>query len=193
MAAPDVTLVPHVKGGSFPDTLAVLLERLGPQGFGRVMELVPPAFRDAHRLNSIHANVWYPLEWELALFRGFREIAACGLDAVADVGYAASMRQFTGLYRIFFRLLQPQTLLGKAGTIFSRFYSMGEHELLESHAGFARSRFVAPGFDANLWAEILGVCRAALELAGAKGIKLSFERGGKDGDNESVVVGTWEA
>ncbi len=191
MGDPDVKNVPHVKGGAFPDTLAVVEARLGER-YGVLVEQLPPEFRDGLQMNTMVSTAWYPVYWMREIHRIHHQLTAGGIGDSEEIGYTTAMRQFTGLYRIFFRLMQPQTLLAKAGSIFGRFYSMGEFELLEAGPGHARSRFASPGFDANLWAETRGVCRAALEICGATDVRLRFVEGGGDADNAGLMVGTWE-
>ena len=192
MADVDVKTVPHTKGGSFPDTIAVVRENLGDERFAEFMGRMPGAFREAHELNSILPTVWYPLEWELCMHRVYAEMSGGGLEACEALGHESAMRNFSGIYRIFFRLLQPQTLFAKAGTIFNQFYSAGGFELLDKGPGFARCRFTSPGFDSRMWADARGACRAALEVCGAKAVELQYESGGGDGDDTAVLCGAWK-
>jgi len=65
-------------------------------------------------------------------------------------------------------------------------------EVAERRSGYARGRCVGcAGFDANLWAYLLGGSEAVLVAAGARDLKLSVLEGGRDGDASLVFEGTW--
>ena len=87
--------------------------------------------------------------------------------------------------------MKPETLLQKAARILPTFYSMAHQDITEAREGFARCKWYCPGFDANLWADTHGACRAALEICGARDVELRYVSGGNDGDTEAVSEAFW--
>jgi hypothetical protein len=89
-------------------------------------------------------------------------------------------------------LISPERLFSRSAGIFSRYFSSGRFDVIESRSGFVRGRWSeCCGFDANLWAEVIGSSRRMLELAGAKGVVTAIVAGGEDGDDFMEVTGTW--
>ncbi len=185
------TEAPQTKGGSLIAALEALEESPGHDYLQRLLGRVPEDLRTAWERKSIMPNTWYPLAWDLAVNGAHRELSGGNLAAVEDLGYRSSMKNFNGIYRVFFKLVKPQTLLAKAGNIFGKFYSQGRFEMLDARDGFARARIISPGFDECEWVATSGGCRAALEVCGARNVRLKYESGGVDHSDEAVIAGTW--
>lgn len=188
----DITKIPHMKGNSLRLFFQVIAEHKGQQVLQEVLEQLPHYIREAHQFNSIMPSAWYPVSWLCDSYATLRQVTREGVELSHEMGYLVAMMEFRGVYKIFFRLLKPETLLEKSSRLFPKFFSMGKQEILESKKGFARSKWVCPGFDANLWGDTYGTCRAALELCGAHDIHINFRLGGGDGDTISIIDASWE-
>lgn len=188
----DITKIPHLKGNSLRFFFQVIVEHKDQQVVQEMFEQLPSQIREAYQFNSIMPSAWYPLSWMCDSYKILQGITHEGVDLAEETGYHVAMMEFKGVYKLFFRLIKPETLLEKSARLFSKFYSMATQEILESRQGYARAKWFCPGFDANLWADTQGACRAALEMSGAKNIKLKFILGGGDGDTTSISECHWK-
>ena len=65
-------------------------------------------------------------------------------------------------------------------------------QLAESRTGFGRVTFRScHGFDQHVWNDVFGGCEVTMEFAGAKGLRIKVEQGGKDGDTEATLAAWW--
>lgn len=188
----DITKIPHCKGNSLRSFFQTVLERKGEHITQEMFRYLSREIREAYQLNSIMPSAWYPLSWMCDSYKALQKATNEGVQIADEIGYYSAMSDFQGVYRVFFRFMKPETLLEKSARMFPKFYSMGKQEILEARQGYARGKWTAPGFDANLWTDTHAACRVALELCGAKEIKIKFISGGRDGDITSVSEARWK-
>lgn len=187
----DPRTIPHCKGNCLRSFYETVQEKKGDIVAQAMLQALSLEQREAFRLHTILSNSWYPLQWLSDAYRALQEVTGGGVEMAESIGYHSAKKDFNGIYRIFFRFLKPETLLQKAARIFPTFYSMAHQEITESREGFARCKWHCPGFDANLWADTHGACRAALEICGARNIEIKFVSGGNTGDTEAVSEASW--
>ena len=190
--SPSVGAGPQVKGVAFRSSLDAFKRLRGPVAFDAVRPYLPPDFADALDRGLILHSGWYPLEWYSGMFAAMRAGTGEGRELLTALGATSVEIDFRGVYRALLRLISPERLFARSASIFSRYFSAGRYEVVESRPGFVRGRWTdCQGFDANLWAEVIGSSRRMLELAGAKGVVAQVVAGGKDGDDFLEVTGTW--
>jgi hypothetical protein len=187
----DPKTIPHCKGNCLRSFYETVQEKKGDSVAQEMLQSLSPEQREAFQLHTIVPNSWYPLEWLSDAYRALLKVTGGGVKMAESIGYHSAKKDFSGIYRIFFRLMKPETLLQKAARIFPTFYSMAHQDITESREGFARCKWYCPGFDANLWADTHGACRAALEICGARKVDIRFVSGGNDGDTEAVSEAFW--
>lgn len=187
----DPKTIPHCKGNCLRSFYDTVREKKGETVAQKMLQKLSSEQRDAFLLNTILSKSWYPLQWLSDAHVALREVTGSGVELAETIGYHSAKKDFSGVYRIFFRLMKPETLLQKAARIFPTFYSMAYQEITDARQGYARCKWYCPGFDANIWADTHGACRAALEICGARNIEIRFVSGGKDGDTESVSEAFW--
>jgi len=187
----DPNSIPHCKGNCLRSFYETVQDIKGDSVAQAMLQLLSSEQREAFQLRAILSNLWYPLEWLSNAHRALDEVTGGGIKMAESIGYHSAKKDFNGIYRIFFRFLKPETLLQKASRIFPTFYSMARQNITESREGFARCTWHCPGFDAYIWADTHGACRAALEICGARDIEIKFISGGNDGDDEAVSEAYW--
>lgn len=187
----DPNSIPHCKGNCLRSFYETVQAKKGERVTQAMLEMLPTEESDAFQHHAILSNLWYPLEWLSDAYRALDEVTGGGTKLAESIGYYSAKKDFNGIYRIFFRFMKPETLLQKASRIFPTFYSMARQDITESREGFARCTWRCPGFDANIWADTHGACRAALEICGARNVELRFISGGNDGDDKAVSEASW--
>lgn len=194
---PSPSQEPQCKGIVITCFLQVVEELKGAKTIQKILECLPEELREHCQLNSMMPNVWYPLEWFREAHKALQTVTQEGRDpqegrALAElVGYHSALKDFKGVYRIFFRFVKPETILEKGARVFSTFYSVGTQEILEKRPGYARAKWVCPGFNSLIWADINGASRAALELCGASQVRIKYIEGGEDHDICSISEARW--
>ena len=183
---------PQAKGIIFRSSLATLRELCGAGTLAAIVARLPSDLRDALRAEVIFTGNWYPLAWHRALLATAVEVAGRGPRLLRDLAGANILRDLSTVYRIFLAVAAPDYVLSRTARVFSTYFDTGAMEVAERRSGYARGRCVGcAGFDANLWAYLLGGSEAVLVAAGARDLKLSVLEGGRDGDASLVFEGTW--
>jgi hypothetical protein len=190
--SPGLGTGPRVKGVAFRSSIDAFKRVRGAVAFEAVRARLPPELADALDRGLILHSGWFPIEWYAGMFAAMRAATGEGPELLTLLGEVSVEIDFRGVYRALLRLLSPERLFARSTAIFSRYFSAGCYEVIESRAGFVRGRWVGcQGFDANLWAEVIGSSRRMLELAGAKGVVTQVVAGGRDADDFMEVTGTW--
>jgi hypothetical protein len=169
------------------------LERLhGPSVVERTLAGVDPECTRLIRERRLLPTGWYPIDWLRELHASAQRVTGKGAELSWQIGAASMRADFTGVYRIFLLVLSPEALVSKSARVFSTYYTRGKMEILESRPKLVQVAFSdCVGFDANLWADVMGSAQAGLELCGAKQVEHETLSGGRDGDDFMEVVARW--
>jgi hypothetical protein len=183
---------PRAKGVNFRTFLKVLRRLRGERIVEATLDDTIPELARNYRSGLVFSGNWYPIAWYADLHRAARKATGAGLELAQAIGFESVKDDLSGIYRIFLLVVSPEFVLSKAPLLFNTYYDTGTMEVYESGRGHARARFSGcTGFDANLWADVTGSCRAALEAAGAREVTATIRAGGGDGDDHLDLEARW--
>lgn len=187
VAAPEG---PKVKGVAFRSVLASLEALRGREVLERVLAGLSEDDRSSIEFRVVNTG-WYPIELYRALLGAIVRETGEGDALVRAIGGASLKRDITGVYRVMFKILSPETVLSLSSRLFGFYYDTGTFTITEKRHTFARSEYAGCiGFDRNMWIELLGSSEEVLAVAGAKRPRGRIVRGGQDSD--CVIEVTWE-
>jgi hypothetical protein len=183
---------PRVKGVSFKSVLRALETLHGPSSVEACMSTMPSEVADGFRYGTILASGWYPIGWYRALLAAAQTAAGQGDRALFEIGRQCARQDMTGVYRLGFKLLSPQTVIRLASRLFSNYYDTGECLVVSARVGFVHARWLGcRGFDRRLWSDAFGAAHMFMELAGASNIRSQLAAGGGDGDETAELIAHW--
>src|SRR5262249_9707580 len=184
---------PRVKGATFRSVDECFTEMFGAEAHARALALMQTPVREAYRNGLVLASSWYPISWYRDVFQAFRQVNRDGIELSRKIGYCSARREMRGIYKsVLVKIVSPQALLGLSAFLFNMYYDTGKFDIVESRRGFARA-FVhgCTGWDANMWADLMGGVTGLLELSGARNVQLSVLAGTQDGDTDSTFEAFW--
>lgn len=183
---------PKVKGVAFRSVLASLGELRGAAMVERVLASLPREERSSIEFRVVNTG-WYAIALYRALLGAIARESGEGEPLVRSIGAASLRRDVTGVYRVMFKILSPETVLALSSKLFGFYYDTGSIAITERRAAYARSEYLGcAGFDRNMWVELLGSSEELLTIAGAKRPRGRIARGGQDGDGACVIEVSWE-
>lgn len=188
----ELSAGPKVKGVAFRSVLASLAELRGATMVERVLASLPREQRSSIEFRVVNTG-WYSIELYRALLGAIARESGEGDALVRSIGAASLRRDVTGVYRVMFKILSPETVLALSSRLFGFYYDTGSITITERKAAYARSEYQGcVGFDRNMWIELLGSSEELLAIAGAKRPRGKVVRGGHDGDGACVIEVSWE-
>ncbi|MET0387023.1 MAG: hypothetical protein ABW321_13740 [Polyangiales bacterium] len=182
----------EIKGLSLLNYSVVLAEARGQVLADQVITRLPSDLQHALSYGEVVASSWYPIGWKCAMHAAAHAVTR--EDRLAyEMGRAATLRDLRGVYRMFVKIATPRYILSIAGRLLARYLRPCELYIVESDVDYVRVGFRhCHGFTAQMWLDVLGGCHAALELAGARNVRLVVETGAGDGDSEATGVARWQ-
>jgi hypothetical protein len=181
----------RVKGVAFRSVIASLEELRGAAAVESMYARLPEAARGTVRYSIVNTG-WYGIELYRALLEAIEAEGADQPNFLRRIGGLSIRRDITGVYRVLFKILSPETILALSGKLFGHYYDTGSVEIAEGRSGYARAEYVGcRGFDRRMWLEILGSAEELLTFGGAKNLEIDITRGGAAGSNFCTFVATW--
>lgn len=160
----------EAKGANFialVDAMVALYGRRAPIAMGRELEGPLAELMRADRINEGH---WYPVAMYRELHRAAEAVA--GEPVARELGRLATKALFSRAYRVFARILGPETSWRHSAQAFRTFYRPGKVEVLDSRRGSAKARVTGcVGFDERVWDDVIGSTFAMVEISGGRGAK----------------------
>lgn len=162
MAAPC-----EAKGANFialVDAMVTLYGRRSPIAIGK--ELQGP-LRELMRADLVNEGAWYPIAMYRELHRAAEVVA--GQPVARELGRIATKALLSRAYRVFARILGPETSWRHSAQAFRTFYRPGDVDVLDARNGSARARVTGClGFDERIWGDVLGSAFALVEISGGR-------------------------
>ena len=177
---------------AFANLRSYLLDRHGPEVLAAVLERAPGRAGRELQTGMLSVTAWYPVSELAGLYDRCVEVTGAGLTLPFEAGRAAMKGSVPVIFRMFLRILSPELVVRRAMSIFRRFYDGGGPRVIEHGPQHVVVRFTGcHGFTRLLWEDIRGATHGTLEVAGAKGIAVSFAAGGAEGDSEATLEASW--
>jgi hypothetical protein len=183
----------RVKGSALRSSIAFLTERLGEQGFEKVVASLPEGERALFEAPVLQSN-WYEFSLLLHLMDGAAPLLPHGgkRSLAWDLGRFSAEHGLTTLYKVFFRVADPGFIIRKASQVFSNYYDSGRMELVSLQG--KESVLRVTGFDqpCTLFCDrVQGWMERTLEMTGAKAIVMTHPKCMARGDSCCEFHGRW--
>ena len=165
----------QIKGSVLKSRLAFVEEHFGAEGLERVLEGLGEA--DRRSLGMILTARWYPFEIGKRLDEAIVRVLGAGRPEFFErLGVASAEKNLTTLHKNFITPGDPHAFLGKAPSIYSLYYETGRRE----YARIGDREGVLTTYDAETFSgpdclTVVGWYKRALELCGAKGVRVTEE------------------
>lgn len=181
----------NAKGINFT-TLLLAVDKVYGQGSSeRVRGAIGGSAGHALRYGGLVVGGWYPIEWYQELWSGVQAALQVGEDGARQIGAAAAEIGVNRVYRMFSRLASPLMLMRIASGAFGSYYDTGGLEVrLDSANSLIAEWKGCTGFNALLWADLLGGAQYFLTSTGVSDVKITQLGGGGD-ENWLLARGTW--
>jgi hypothetical protein len=181
-----------IKGSAVRDTLSMVQERLGDQGYRRILDLLDEETRRVICETRILPTAWIPLDQFVSFLKAEVTILYDG-DAESLVAASERLieRHLHGIYRLFIRLSRPESIIEKIAAIHVTYFNGVQIERkLEKNSGTIRYT----GFEKQhrlMEFAIRGFYQKALQLCGAKQVKTEFTTHIDDNAGFAELALTW--
>ncbi len=181
---------PKVKGVAFRSVLAVAVELHGEAKVEQAMASLAPEDAEALRYRVVHTG-WYPISLYRKLWSALLTTLGGGYETARTIGAGALRRDVTGVYRMLFKVLSPETVLSLSGRFFNNYYDTGTLHIRDQKHGSARAVYEGcVGFDKAMWEELVGSSLEMIRIGGGKNVRATIERGGESATCTMLVE--WE-
>lgn len=182
--------MPRTKGVSLANARAWVEERFGRDAYERVLARL--GAEDAAEVRGSVAVGWYDLALVSRLLRAIDdELGKGDLALLGELGRWEADRDFTVIHRIVLRVASPSIILQKMPDMWKRYYDHGEWEVVrDGHEVTGRLR--GWGSDCpGLRAEVTAWMHRAMELVGARDVRIEQTRSVARGDALDEWRATW--
>ncbi len=182
----------QIKGSVIQETINQVKRRSGDDSLKKILNLLDDETRKVFE-GEIFASSWYSLdvftrflEVEIKLLAdGNEEMVTRGSEAVIE-------RQLRGIYKAFVKLGSPEFVIKRIATVHATYFQGVPIEVQSPAYGVATVRYT--GFEKQhriMGFAIIGFFRKALEISGAKGVKIQFATPIDDGKPYSELSISW--
>lgn len=183
-----------VKGVSIISTKEFVIGKFGQEGYTKWLNALPQASAKLMEDTPL-ASVWYPfdigmLEPTKVLCDVFYEGRFQGAE---EIGAYSAEKSLRGIYKVFVRVASPDTLLKRAAQLFQSYYSPSNIEIenvAKNHYIIRFSEFDPPS--PFIEYRVIGWIIKALEICGAKNIRMSVKKHAKVRTEFSELIVKWE-
>jgi hypothetical protein len=157
------------KGAAIKSTLTAIEKLYGAAAYRHVLDAIPEDIR-AQITPTVISVRWYPVEVSAAIHLALRDRVGRGSwEPSHAIGVEAARNEFTGIYRVFLRAVQYDTLWERMERAWSHYNSAGRLQWLEQKPGSMSVQIVGvSGFNPGIWQVIAGRTQELLHLSGAR-------------------------
>lgn len=183
----------QIKGAVLKSRMAFVKERFGDAGVLDVLARLPA--EDQAMLKSILTVRWYPFEVGKRLDDAI--VAACGKGDPAffkQLGAASADKNLSTLHKSFLTPGDPHGFLGRSRTIYALYYETGrrEYQRTGDRSGVLTT-YDADTFSAHDCQTVIGWYERALEMTGARGVRIVEEECRSTGGATCRYTVSWDA
>jgi len=167
--------VQQVKGAVLKSRIAFVEERFGKDAVQKVLASLPA--EDQRPLRLLFTSNWYPFDLGKRLDDAIVRVVGQGRpDFFERLGAASAEQNLASLHAGYLTPGDPQAFLAKAPQIYSLYYETGRREYAPTAATAGLlTTYDAETFSAPDCLTVVGWYRKALELCGAKNVRVTEE------------------
>ena len=120
---------------------------------------------------------WYPIEVSAAVHIAIRDVLGKGQwDMSHTIGIEAAKIDFNGIYRVFLRTMQYDTLWDRAQRAWDNYNSQGAAKWGNREGGSAKGFITGvTGFNRGIWNAVAGRFESLIALSGGRGASVEVE------------------
>jgi hypothetical protein len=182
----------ELKGPLFHSTIKYIKTKIGEERYKTFVAQLPEDLQ-AFLAKPILSSKFYPAGLLKGMTLGFIDYAH--LDPVStyhDIGRVSAEEGFSGIYKIFFKVGTPASMIKTAPFVFKSYYSQGEMKIGETGKNTVTLHLLGSGIDHIFLCERLsGFIVKTMELAGGHNVRLDHRRCHAKGDTVEEWVGEW--
>lgn len=181
----------EIKGTVLLDTLAAIRARAGEAELAKIRSLLSEPSRKVFE-SAIQASSWYPLDvFAEFLEVDLRETANGDREVLIKRSEKVIETQLRGIYRIFVALGSPRFVITRISAVHATYFR-GIQIVPEMDKQSATIKYIGFGKQHGIMeCGIIGFFRKALEISGAKQVKLEFSVPISRGEAYSELTITW--
>lgn len=182
-----------IKGSVVHSNAAFLQEKLGKEIYGQVLAKLTPADREALG-TVILQSAWYEYSILLRLMEAAQEFykPTTPKSMAWEMGRFSSEYGLKTVYKIFFKVADPQFVISRASKIFSNYFDTGVMEIVSMEARAAHLRI--RGFDQpceQFCDRAQGWMERTVEMAGGKSVTITHPICAARGGAYCDFLGRW--
>ena len=181
----------EIKGTVLLDTLAAVRARGGETELARILPQLSESTRTIFT-NPVQASSWYPLDaFAEFLEADIRETAGGDREVLVKRSEKVIEKQLHGIYRIFVVLGSPGFVITRISAVHATYFK-GIQIIPEMDSQSATIKYTGFGKQHEIMEfPIIGFFRKALEISGAKQVKIAFTIPISRGEAYSELTITW--
>jgi predicted hydrocarbon binding protein len=184
-------MVPSKKGLSFVAVRDYVLDRSGRAHWAAAVARLPK--EDGEIIEGVVGVGWYPLDLFARVLRAVdREIGTGDLSTIAPMGRFEAERDVPTIHRVLLKMVRPAFIVEKMAELWPRYNSTGRLVVRRLGAKAVDVTLDDWSDDEALCASIQGYSERALQLAGARQLRLAQTACKARGAPACVFHAAWE-
>jgi hypothetical protein len=158
------------KGAAIKSTLQAIANLRDAAALDAVKGALPAAIR-AQIEPHVLPVAWYGVEVTAAIHVAIRDVLGGGQWSFSHtIGVEAARIDFNGIYRLFLRSMQYDSLWDRVARAWETYNSQGHPHWEDRTNGSAKGVVTGvSGFNVGMWNAVAGRCESLLTLGGARG------------------------
>lgn len=182
----------QIKGTAVLDTIRLVKQRTGDDGFNRIVALLDEEPRKMFQ-NEVFSSTWYPLDaFTHFLEVQIRESASGNVEVLVKGSEEVVERQLRGIYKVFVKLGSPEFVLKRIAAVHATYFKGVEIKVEMMGPGNATIRYT--GYEQRhriIGYAIIGFFRKALEISGARNVQAGFATPIEAGKDYAELAISW--
>ncbi len=183
----------RVKGTVVVGSVAYLKERLGEQGYEKLLDTLSQEEAASLRFAVLQGH-WYPFDLLLHLMAAAQGKVPLppGRSLGWEMGRYTAETGLKTVYKVFFKVAETRYILKRATQLFSTYYDSGTMRVVESE--LHRATVQVAGFDqpcVQFCDRAQGWMERVVELTGARRVEMSHPQCAARGDAFCEYRGRW--
>lgn len=180
----------ELKGSALASTLRAIERLHGTAGYHAVRLALPAHVRSVLEDGPVLPMRWYPVEVVAAVHDGVRVVLGHGgWELSHALGKEAAREDFSNIYAVVIRVLQPSTVWSRMERMWRIYNSRGHFHWIDLGPGYMHAiiRDVS-GYNPGMWNAVAGRGQQVVSMTGAKGADVHVVR---STPSEGELEGMW--
>lgn len=183
----------HIRGLVISATTKYIQQNYGEEGWNKVLNSLEPQDREVLK-GKFSPMSFYPVKPYINLMKAADKVFGKGdFEICRKIGIYEAEDTFSGVYKIFLELGNPNFLINKASLAWRTFHDGGALEIEQVGDKYAKGKIVDfPEFDKCFCVNLVGFFGKVLEMSGAKNLQIQETKCRCQGDKFCEYEIKWE-